>query len=106
MNKNNLSGEVKATLALSEINKRERLLKIVRGKPQWKFHLSVAILIVFFIIYNIWEEHSNILVYLLPLLSIIILVYTDFFRRMNALIELIGEDNLRKSNIDDKEKTT
>jgi len=92
--------EAKATLALSDFKRRERLLEIIRGKSGWKLYVFLAIWIILAV--YICKDQSNLLVLLLLLLSIIGEAYRHFSRRMNAIIELIGEDNLRKPKTDDQ----
>ena len=95
--------EVKATLVLSDLKKRERLLKIIRGKPGWKLYVFGTIW--FVIAVYICKEQLNLLVLLTLLLSVIGQAYWDFSRRMNALVELIGENSLKKPKTDDQEQT-
>lgn len=100
MNDANTLTEMKATLALSDLNRRERLLKIIRGKSDWKYYAFGTIYII--IIMYIYREQTNLIMFLIPLLFIIAGAYANFSKRINALIELIGEDNLRKPKIDDQ----
>lgn len=103
MNDTNALAEAKATFALSDLNRRERLLKIIRGKPAWKYYALGAICFIL-ITYIFLTEKNTALFALIPLLFMIIGAYVDCSRRMNALIELIGEEKLRKPKMDDKEQ--
>ena len=90
--------DVKASLALSDLKRRERLLKIIRGKPEWIYYTAVVILLIIIIFSG--TEAAFILI---PLVCFFALTWVDFNRRMNALIELIGEESLRKPETDDEE---
>ena len=101
--------EIKATFALSDLNRRECLLKIIRGKPTLKFYVFWGCWFLLFVgaCISCTEKHYNPNVALLLavlVLFVTIKIYADISRRMNALIELIGEDNLRKLKTDDKEQ--
>ncbi len=92
--------EAKANLALNDLNRRERLLKIVRGEPTWKTYAwSGAMWLIFFVyIYNTGPINP---VILLSALAVILSFYVGLsHRRMDALVELIGEDHLRKNKTD------
>ena len=95
--------EAKATLALNDLKKRERLLEIIRGKQGWKLYVSGAIW--FIVAAYICKDQNTLLMLLILLLGVIIQAYSDFSRRINALIELIGENNLRKPKTDSQEQT-
>ena len=95
--------EVNATLALSDLNRRERLLKIIQGKPAWLYHV-LGVLWAIFIIYLLHTEKgdNNIaLLLLMPLGFLIFGVSLNSSRRMNALIELIGEETLKNRKVSD-----
>lgn len=103
MNDTNSLVEVKATLALSDLNRRERLLKIIRGKSTWKYYAFGAIWFVLIAyIFHTEKGNNTVLFALIPLLFTIVGAYLDCSRRMNAIIELIGEDNLRKPKTNDQ----
>jgi len=105
MNDTNSWTEIKATIALSDLNRRERLLKIIRGKPAWKYYAVGAIWFVFIAyIFHTEKANNTVLFAFIPLLFTIAGAYVDFSRRINSLIELIGEENLRKPKADDKEQ--
>ena len=104
MNDNNISMvEVKATLVLSDLKKRERLLEIIRGKPRWKLYVSGAVW--FIVAAYICKDQNTLLMLLILLIGVIVQTYADFSQRINALIELIGEDNLRQPKMDNQEQT-
>ena len=107
MNDSNSLTEVKATLAISDFNRRERLLGIVRGKPEWRYYASVAVCFVL-ISYMIFSTEIDISVacfgLIPPMLLTIVGAYVDCSRKMNALIELIGEENLRNPKANNKEQ--
>lgn len=98
MNATNPSAEVNATLALSDLNRRERLLKIIRGKPAWVYLVSGVIwLVVILYLHSTEKADLNTAFYVLvPLGFAIVGMYLDLSRRMIAFIELIGEENLRR----------
>jgi|GEM_PF-4527669 len=102
MNDNISMAEVKATLALSDLKRRERLLEIIRGKSGWKLYAFGAIWIILAIYIC---KDNNLLLLLLLLLSVILEAYRHVSRRINALVELIGEDKLRKLKTDNQEQT-
>ena len=99
--------ELKAAEIISDFNRRERLLKTIRGKPAWIYRaLGVLWFIIIFCILRPGKADNNAALYvLMPLGFAIMGPYLDFSRRMSALIELIGEDNLRKPKTDDKEQS-
>ena len=107
MNDTNPLTELKAAFVVSDFNRRERLLKIIRGKSEWRYHAAgVLWLICILCILRTEKADNNAALYvLLPLGFAIIGVCLDFSRRMNALIELIGENNLRRPKTDDKEQS-
>ena len=107
MNDTNPLTELKATWVVSDFNRREGLLKIIRGKPAWRYYASGVIwLIVILYILRTEEANDNTGIFfaLMALGFTFVGVCLDFSRRMNALIELIGEENLRKPKTDDKEQ--
>ncbi len=69
--------EAKANLALNDLNRRERLLKIVRGEPTWKTYAwSGAMWLIFFVyIYNTGPINP---VILLSALAVILSFYVVF----------------------------
>ncbi|MCG3148949.1 MAG: hypothetical protein PCFJNLEI_02401 [Verrucomicrobiae bacterium] len=93
--------EAEATLALSELNRRARLLAVVRGKSLWRLYVAAAIwLILLVYLFNTEIPNSKVaLVSLVSLAFLIIGSYVDSSRRMNALIELIGEENLKGGKV-------
>ncbi|OGV66153.1 MAG: hypothetical protein A3K19_19605 [Lentisphaerae bacterium RIFOXYB12_FULL_65_16] len=105
MNDTNPLAEVKATFALSDLKRQERLLGIIRGKPAWKYY-ALAVVWLVFIVYIFHTEKANNMVgfALIPVLFTIAGAYVDCSRRMGALIELIGEENLRKPKTDDSKQ--
>ena len=106
MNNPNSIAETKTTLVISDLNRRERLLKIIRGKPEWKYYMfGVIWTILIAYIFHLEKANNNMVLFaLIPLVFAIVGVCLDYSRRINALIELIGEDNLRKPKTDDKER--
>ena len=106
MNDTNSLAEIKATIALSDLKRRERLLGIIRGKPTWKYYAFAAVWFVL-ILYMVHTEKKDdaLLFALIPLLFTIVGAYLDCSRRMNAIIELIGEDNLRKPKTENQKQT-
>ena len=107
MNDTNPLAEAKATLVLSDLNRRKRLLKIIRGKPEWIYNASgVLWIIVILYILRMEKAYDNMALFvLMPIGLGIVGVYVGLSRRMNALIELIGEDKLGKPKTGDKEQT-
>jgi len=105
MNDTNPLTELKAAFVVCDFNRRERLLKIIRGKSEWKYSaFGVAWFILIVFMFHAEKVNSTVLFALIPLLFAIVGAYVDCSRRMNALIELIGEENLRKPKTDDKEQ--
>src|SRR5437867_535515 len=108
MNATNPLAEVKATLALCDLNRRERLLKIIRGKPAWVYYASGVLWCILIIYAKHAERADNDSAYvwsvLGPLGLMIIGTYWNLSQRMNALIELIGEEHLRRPKTDDEEQ--
>ncbi len=100
MNETTSLAEMEATSRLSNLNRREHLLKIIRGKSDWKFYTSGTLWLIFAVYFC--KEQVYLLLLLIALSSIIFGVYEHFSRRINALIELIGEENLRKPKTNDK----
>lgn len=102
MNDPNPLIEANATLALGDLMRRERLLKIVQGKPTWKYYAFCApwLILLAFIFYT-EKANTMMLLALIPMLTAIGGAYMDCSRRMNALIELLGEEDLRKPKTGD-----
>ena len=69
MNDTNPLTEAKASLALSDLNRRERLLKIIRGKPEWKYGLLVCIWLVLVIYVFRTEAHNSMVLFILTQIS-------------------------------------
>jgi hypothetical protein len=106
MDDTNSLTELKAALIVGDFNRRERLLKIIRGKPEWGYRV-LGLLWVIAIIYmlDVRKNNGSVSLALIFLGFGIVGVYLDLSRRMNALIKLIGEDNLRKPKTDGKEQS-
>ena len=106
MNDSDSLAEVKATLAISDFNRRERLLGIIRGKPEWRYYAFAAFWFVFisYMMFRAEMDSGTVFLALIPLLLTIVGAYVDCSRRMNALIELIGEENLRNTKTNNKEQ--
>jgi hypothetical protein len=98
MTENNVNSlaEARAVLALSELKKRERLLKVVRGKPAWIYLVCGIIwfVIVLFIYHTGNADSRALLCVLIPLGFAAVGAYVDTSRRMNAILELLGEEDL------------
>lgn len=105
MNDINSLAEIKATIVFNDLKRRERLLGIIRGKPTWRYYAFAAVWFVLIAyIFHTEQGNNTVLFALIPLLFTIVGAYLDCSRRMNALIELIGEDKLRKPKTNDQEK--
>jgi hypothetical protein len=83
-------------MRLNEFNRRERLLQIVRGKISWRYF---AVVITLFPLPLFSSNKADFFVLYLPTVFMLTVVgiYMDYTRRINALVELIGEDKLRKT---------
>ena len=96
MNTMNQLAKVKADSAVRELKRRESLLKIIRGKPRWIYSvLGLLWIIGILCIERMGIADNAAIPVLLPLGIMFIGVYLDFSRRMNALLDLIGEENLK-----------
>lgn len=105
MSDTNSLAEINAVFALSDLKRRERLLKIIRGKPAWKYYVVGAVWFILIVFISHTEKANDMVLFaLISLLFTIVGAYVDCSRRMNAIIELIGEENLRKPKTDDKEQ--
>ena len=97
MNDTNKLTEVQANLVLGELKRQERLLKIIRGKPEWQYYTGGAIIFLMCLSILCTRKPDHIVPIVLAILvGLIFGAYLDCSRRVNALIELIGEENLRK----------
>ena len=98
MNADNPSTEIKAYLALNDLERRERLLRIVKGKGRWRYYVFGCLWsgVIIWLVANGNRENVGFLV-LLPLGWVMVAVCEDFSQRINSLIELIGEERLKKA---------
>jgi len=109
MNDANALTEIKASLALGDLKRRERLLKTIRGKSEVTIMTIVFVGVLVMIIVTHYLFHGEKaddkpqLFLVIPLWFAIAGVYVNISRRMNALIELVGEEYLRKPETDGKE---
>jgi hypothetical protein len=93
--------EVMATLALNDLKRRERLLKIVRGPSEWRlwiYGIGISALIIFA---SYRTKENTLAPALIPLVFGVVAAFQDISKRMDALIELIGEDRLRNPKRND-----
>jgi hypothetical protein len=104
MNKIDVVEEVKANLIIREFKKKERLLAIAQGKPRWKYYVFGIIWFGFIMYVSGMKDPNEAMRRLwLPFVVSIIGAYAECHHRMNALIELIGEEKLKELTQKNKE---
>ena len=95
--------KIMATLSINDLKRRERLLKIIRGPSEWRlcaYGVGISALIVFA---ERKMEANALSCVLIPLVFFVVAAFQDMNKRMDALIELIGEDRLRSPKKNDGE---
>ena len=90
--------EFKAKELLLESERRNRLLKTAR-KGRWWYPGLLVMLLLFIpaIVLGPSDKALYTTVYLMPVIWLVICIKIQMDERMNALIELMGEDNLLKN---------
>ena len=92
--------EVVANLSLSDFKRRERLIEIVRGThPQWRYAVPLAVASLAFVPVWLVSKHgidvgSVTLVLCVAIGILLNMVRAEFDKRLNALVELIGDESL------------
>jgi len=98
MNDSDKLTEVEATLVLNDLKRRERLLKTAQGSSKWRmwaFCIGCSALILIVVASQAFTKENLLGMVLIPFVFGIIALFLDMSKRMDALIELIGEDRLR-----------